>query len=1607
MTVALPLLLAALAEAAGPARAPEVPPALTEVVPALALRWRALPLERDGRAIDSLAAGPLALAAPGASAILRVRGPFAAGCEPLAFRVFAGEGGQAEVPLPPPGRSRGDLLVVLPPALAPAPGPGGESAPAPVGLRLPAGCAPVAVQVFEADEEVDPDAGNLVTAELRRLLEAEPDEDTLARWLAAPHPHLWQEQAALALALPRLLGAAPGRRALALGLLALATAELRTRELAFSVRRDLGSGGAWHQVPAGGHLELEVRGEEVVRLSHRAVLGTGTGPASWRLAVAFDGSPAAWLLAHAPADPEAPGTSRARSRALLVPPGARRLRLDAADGPVLVWAEAAHAKPALAQLFQPGATAALDEAARAGGPAGRLAAAVLGRPVSPAGGPPVPGALLELLRAERARDPDEAAGWLRRAGQRLREARTPLERAAAGLLDAMAVRARAALAVGAGRPQEAVSRLLELAARRPLVEEDAVALLEADAFAQESLSGSPQALLVADGLLARRPLDHGLALARQRSFAGAARWQELSSDPGPREVHFLDPLPADLSSAAPEHSRFVPVPRAGAREVDLPEAPLPGHLPLLAVVALRRPGGPAAVRVNVDQTPFTVPAVGPLERVDLPARPGRHRVELGSAAGTTLLLVNWAGGSDPGRRWRRYLEVGPRPLELHNRDVGAGDILGFAVRVVGPPGGPPAPVAVALEGDDMRPVVITVRPGPLSPAPPGEVDAELGASAPVEAIVPVATSNPSFRLTLRSAPPGLRVLVHVSARRRVSVAPLASGAEAGPDRDGPPLEAVAALTGRLSHPGPRPPLWLARAVALAGADEAALAREDLVRALDGRLAPAERRQALALWRHLDDVGSSSYPETVDRRSAWVHSPAFGLVLGALPPDPRALGKLADDRGALRDLAPATLVAAAGSGAGDLGLLAAARQAERDGAWVRAGQLWHALAAAHDEPGLPARAAAALLALPPDPLRDVSAYVDLFAATQLDPHDPVAARLLRRAAARTRLRPVHEVDDSAGAVTLAGGAGADGSVEAALLPADPGRPGELVTGDRQLNLSFDLAAPLTVRLVAQVRELRPAGARAVDRPGIALAWIRDGEAVNRVACPAGEASTCRSGPIVLPAGAHALVVRLDGGLRPAARVAVERAACHGAACARPGVARGAEYLVARNEQPVVVTLFGPAAVEIELRPGPAAARRQVSLAVLPAGAAHPSVRRVSLAASTSDASTVETIVLDRDQPYRVEVRPGRGEVMCRLLVRDGIGTGNVRPPALPATLAAAGPAPLLPAPDLERALGAEVRDGDVAPGWDDFGALAAELGWRTSVDLADAAEVVNNSAQLASLTYRRLVDRLHLTLKVGGEARFWNTGNPSGAGLVHGYFQHPGARWARVLATLDGATQTVTGTRAAGADALVMVEPVATLASGVHFISKAGLRWHWQSLAALSDDRLSLVDPDVFNRYAARHPRALFWEEGLELAPLRDLLFYGGARLTSNAALSLRQPDRLSGMAVVRAAVERFTLSAGLRWTRFLAGPDRARAFSSRTGSLALLYTLWVGPRSALTIGFDADLHLDLHAPELALRLGWELSNGRRLRDHTAVEGENYFYPQRGPGREAGRLAVGP
>jgi hypothetical protein len=1695
-----------------------VPAALTEVNPFQALRWRAVELRsvQGGSDTSALAPGQVIEAALPDAPVLRIHGTFAVGCDPLVSRRFhhvlpAAATAQRtdafiDVPVPvSPPSSLSERLLVLPPPMAPDGSDDGASVQ--VALTLPAGCARTPVRLFAADDDPDPIAGRRVFEELRALAvqirRAPVSDGALAAWLQAPHPHLWQEQAALALALPRLLAAsaAASDRArmvahpsaaelLADAWLDFATAQLRTQDPGYTnvaplaipgpARRVPGDGDDWAVIAAGQSVDLAVEDLEAIRIVHRSGAATSAGAGAvvaWRSIARFDADRARTLLAFAPVDPVASDLSRARTITLSVPPGARRLRLQAIDRPWLVQVVGLRAKSSVADLLgaparrRLAALAALADASSRS-TAGRLAAAFLRRPgASRATGTPdaavlIPTALVALLRAQSSRDVDEAGQSLDALAGWLAAVQTPLERAAASLLDQMAVRIRAQLAIDAGNPGQALSLFLGRAARAALCDDDAFALLDADAFAQEALTGSPQALQVVDGLLARRPLDRALALARQRAFAGAARWQELSIDPGPREVAFLDDLPAQAQATA-EHAVFTPLPSDREQLVVLPTPPLPGQMPMLSLVSLRARGGPAVLRVRIDDTPFTVPAVGPFERVDLPVRPGRHRVRVDGLTSASQVNTNWAvnGEGAQRRRWRRYIQLGQIPLELHNRDVGPADLLLVAVRAVGPDGPRLGPFRLRLEGDAMKPIELRVQPGAGNAAglPSGDVDVGTTVGDPIEAVLPVASANPSYRISVVHAPPEARILVHVSARRRRPAAPPTEPAAEVRDsiaralaRDEANLPAVAASTRRLtSSAAPDPTEYLARAVALTGLDEPTLAREDLVRAISsGALDPAARNLALTIWRHLDNVASSSSPATIDGRSAWVYAPGSGFVTEAIPRALAALGRLVDDRAALRALDPdaadapreaaqATPFAATreapSPAAGrarftSFALLAAARQAERDGDGQRAARLWQRLAVARSASGLYARAGSALLALPPDPLRDARAYVALFEATRLDPHDPVAARLLRRATARTRLRPIHEVDESAGAIVVER-AGTDlfaTTVEAALLPPDEAHLGELVTADSQLTLSFDLATPLSLRMAAVARELRPEGARAVGRTPIALEWIRDGQTPHRIPCTGRISGVCKGAPIALPAGRHSLIVRLRGGLRPAARVTMESEApaAGGGHGPRAPVERSAEYLVARPDQPIAVTLFGPAVIQAELRTPPGSGPLGVSLALSPKSGPPRAPMMVALPGSTSGGgtqqiggrqvvalrvpgssnvapATVQALVLERDEPYRLEIVPDRGQALCRLFARDGAGADATRRPPVPATLLAPDPSPLLAPPDLEQALVARLRDGDVSPGWDDFGAVTAELGWRSAVDRTDqAGDVVARGAAVASLTYRRLIETLHLTLKGGAELRRWQKGDPSLAGQLDAYFVHPDARWARVVLGLDGITQNVAGVRAQALQAVAMFEPIVTLRSGVHVVSKLGARLQQQSLARPATGQLVLIDPDVYSARVARDPRALFWEEGLELAPLSDLLLYAGGRVTSHADLSLRHPDHASASAVARTALGRLFFEAGLRASWFFADADRARALLLRTAALTASHTFWVGHTHAITLALQAAEHIDLHIPELGLTLGWELSNGRRLRDHTPVEGENYFYPQRGPGRESGRLTVG-
>ena len=150
-----------------------------------------------------------------------------------------------------------------------------------------------------------------------------------AALLETPHPHLWQQQpAALALALPRLLPAnEPGARSVATGLLQQAHGRSAHRGGGFHDRALSGrrahlppgrNGRRLDGIPAGGRLEVDVTGEEVVRLVHRGATRPARAAAlRARLEVGFDAQGSAAVVAgpRAPRSRRARGFARAPARA--------------------------------------------------------------------------------------------------------------------------------------------------------------------------------------------------------------------------------------------------------------------------------------------------------------------------------------------------------------------------------------------------------------------------------------------------------------------------------------------------------------------------------------------------------------------------------------------------------------------------------------------------------------------------------------------------------------------------------------------------------------------------------------------------------------------------------------------------------------------------------------------------------------------------------------------------------------------------------------------------------------------------------------------------------------------------------------------------------------------------------------------------------------------------------------------------------------------------------------------------------------------------------------------------------------------------------------------
>jgi hypothetical protein len=1630
-----------------------VPLELSDPAPGVSLRWPSLELVDDGSSAPSShlsAATPLRFSVTG-PALVRLRGAFAQGCEPMPFRRSGDGPGWIDLPLKVL-RDGDDYLLPIAPAISPGIGDEATEKPASFRVELPSGCAATSLSAFRALAEDDEYRASRLTLALRRWGHGGHSAAEVKELLSGPLPHRWQEAAALAAALPGLLASIPGdsraAEELSRAWIEEAVAEAQAGDLSFSFISSLpsslpkssmaGSPQPFFRLEAGQALEAEVGGATVLHLYSRSPMQAVQSVAVQRAEIQFDDRPTVPWFAASSRDPALASFARQRSLALPIPPGAQRVRVRVA-APLLVRGLLVQRKlhledaPRVESASQLLARAAAAEATDARSTlAAAIARAQLGRPESlqrlleGRALPGVPAAIAALVAAELSKDEAVAAGLLEKARAHLASAEGELERLARPLLKARILRARTKGLVATDRSSEAVRQWVALAAERPLTSEDAAALAEVDAFASEGLGSGAPVLAILDGLAALRPLDRDVLVARAREYALATGWYSLGAIRRTRETAFLEP-PSQAHPISPERFAFARLPRDGeVLGVEVPFSSLPNRKPVLSLVVARGAALARLITVRLDGVPVALPALSAFDRFDLPVEPGKHSLVLESTDFAGEVFVNHAIALDA-QYLRRYAELGAEGLEWRSREVGSPAVAGLAIRLVGSLGSaPPNDFEATLEGVGPQPLELRLHPGPWRTEPKGDLASGSVVTEPLEISVPVAKAN-VFRLTAR-LPAGTRLLARLSLRRHRPVVrgvidpDAVTGAGVVLADAGGALDAVSALSVELATHRPAPEKLIARAATLLELDEVGLAREDLLAALEDRSMGAHQRALVTeLWRSLDAIGSdhpASVPSGVEHLTP-------SLLLAAGHPEAMSVGLLAllDDSAALAGMKPSELRKRAGEGAaGDLAALIAASTAERVGNVHRAARLWLDLALAHPNLALLRRTAGEALMRSPEPEATALAYLELSAACELEPRDAYAHRLLREAAGRTRLRPLRFADQSAGtrAVLIKGGEPLDPSVEEAMLPPTAGSKGSfLLTRGRQARLALSLNAPLDLTLHAQVVELRSRERPLLGRKAAWIEYVRDGEPPVRLACSA--EGRCRSEHIQLKPGMHVLDVRLVGGLRPAGRLWAD--AERGMAFRRPRPAEHvaashvSEYLVATAGQPIELLVHGPALLRVEARS--MRGRRLAAEAELMARTnGQVLLKRVLSLAPEADARAaledrtpltrafVTTLALSAPAVHRVVLRPRAGELLARFAARDA-GPAEALEPIPSLVFCSFTPPPAAPVPGIEDPLSVHIAGGGAAPGLDGLGSLEIASRWSYEQFDSSGVRVQPTNALATSFAYRRLLESGWLTLKLAGGLRVLTVGGLSEWLGAEAFVMHPELRSVRAQLTLSGSTQPIEDARLWSGALGLMIEPVLTLTSGLHLVTKLGGRLSaLSSLGNPSDALLETIDPSVYTRYSASHPRSLFLEEGLEAEPFANVVLYASARLTTNPSLSPFDPDHLSATMIARALFGRTLAEASFRSSWFFFDRERSEPGWYPTAALSFSHTLWMGGRHRFELGVSGAYHFHTRAPEVSVFVAWEGSNGRRFRDHTPMEGEDYFFPQRGPRPDVGRLEIG-
>jgi hypothetical protein len=463
---------------------------------------------------------------------------------------------------------------------------------------------------------------------------------------------------------------------------------------------------------------------------------------------------------------------------------------------------------------------------------------------------------------------------------------------------------------------------------------------------------------------------------------------------------------------------------------------------------------------------------------------------------------------------------------------------------------------------------------------------------------------------------------------------------------------------------------------------------------------------------------------------------------------------------------------------------------------------------------------------------------------------------------------------------------------------------------------------------------------------------------------------------------------------------------------------AEHLVATPTTPIRLSLRGPAVLRVELRRRVEGGSATATVDARPIDAANDSVvRRVDVGPTRDvDANgpdvgpvslpTVIELPLSQPSLYRVELSASARPLLARFGVWEA-ASPEEPPPTPPFAFVAHEPPPIAPPLGLDAPALVEVRDGDLSPGGDLLGSYGLWTAATRSSINPEGVPVQTVSALHLGATYRQLVERLHTIAKGEAVERINENGAPSQALSATLFFVHPEHRWIRFGLDGDIRTQPIDGVRAWTERVSLLGEPVFTLRPGLHLVSKLETSWSARSVSSVSLAALRGVDPEVFSPYAVTHPRALAWEEGIEAEPFVNVVLYGDVRLTTNPSLRPNDVDHVSTALFVRALFGRFYAELLGRTTYFLADATRATPARHTWLGTRCFQTLWPNERHRVEIGAVAGYDFGAHAPELSLSVVWETSNGRRFRDHSPREGEDFFFPERGPGFGTSQLAVKP